>query len=77
VDLLPIDGLYLQVKAGKTLTMATLIDGLDAARRGALPSHGLGGCVLEYHRAPRTRTLICFDAVEYAAWNGYGKKDDV
>ena len=76
MDLLPVDGLYLQVKAGKTITMATLLDGLDAARRGAAPSHGLGAVVLEYHRAPRhSRTVICFDAAEYADWHGYDRRD--
>lgn len=78
VDLLPLaDGLHIQVKAGASMPIATIIDGLDAARRGALPSKGLGAAVVEYHRAPRhNRTLICFDAAEYAAWHGYGPAED-
>lgn len=77
VDLKPLaDGLHIQVKAGGSMPIATIIDGLDAARRGATDSKGLGACVVEYHRAPRNRTIICFDAAEYAAWHGYSSAED-
>lgn len=74
-DLFPLDdGLHFQVKAGSAITMATIIDGLDAARIGAASRVGLGCCVVEYHRSPRNRTLIVFDAKDYVEWCGYGTR---
>ena len=78
VDLRPLaDGLTIQVKAGKAMPISTIIDGLDAARAGALAFTGLGAVVVEYHRPPRhNRTIICFDAAEFCAWNGYSPAGD-
>lgn len=62
----------MQVKAGATLTIATILDGLDSARAAALKGNNLGACHVEYHRAGKRehRSIIVFDAREYARWNG-------
>lgn len=65
-------GILVQVKAGATVTLATIIDGLDSARRAAVAGHNLGACHVEYHRAGKRqhRTLIVFEARDWAEWNG-------
>lgn len=68
-------GYFVQVKSGATITLGTIFDGLASARVAALPSHGLGAVHVEYGRGGRLRHLICFDAIEWAAWHGIGKED--
>lgn len=74
LDLAPFAGMCVQVKAGGTIPLATIIDGLDTARRYANLNHGLGACHVEYRRkgAREHRKFIVFDAAEWAEWNGYG-----
>lgn len=76
LDLFEFDGHFVQVKSGGTITLSTIFDGLASARAAALPSHGLGAVHVEYGRGGKLRHLICFDPAEWAAYHGYGAKED-
>ena len=73
VDIHQLPGdVWVQVKAGAKMPISIILDGLDSARAHALTSGGIGAAHIEYQRAGKRehRKLICFDAEEWAAWNG-------
>ena len=75
LDLFEFQGYHVQVKSGGTITLGTIFEGLKAAQLAALPA-GIGAVHVEYGRGGRLRHLICFDAMEFAAWNGFDKREE-
>ena len=73
IDLLPVDGMYIQVKGGKAVVTAIMRDALAKARAAAasVPS-GLPCVYLVDARSTRREDWVCFPAKEFAAWHGYG-----
>jgi hypothetical protein len=74
LDLIPIDGMYIQVKGGKTVVTAIMRDALAKARAAAAAHNGLPAVAIEDRRGPRYQRWICFPFEEWCAWNGYGKE---
>ncbi len=72
IDLLPVDGMYIQVKGGKAVTTAVMRDGMAKARAAAALHDGLPCVYLVDARGTRLEEWVCFPAKEFAAWHGYG-----
>lgn len=75
IDLLPVDGMYIQVKGGKAVTTAVMRDGMAKARAAAALHDGLPCVYLVDARGARLDDWVCFPAKAFAAWHGYATED--
>ncbi len=73
VDLIPIDGLQIQVKGGATVVTSIMRTALASAR-SACKTGELPTLYLIDTRDARNQHWICFPAKEWAAFHGYGTK---
>jgi len=71
VDLLPLDGIQIQVKGGATCVTAIMRAALASAR-SACKTGELPAVYLIDTRAARNEHWICFPAKAWADWCGYG-----
>ncbi len=64
LDLIPRDGMVVQVKSGKRIVTAIARQALDDARSNAPDGH-IGAVVLYDRSGPRIRKFIMFELVEF------------
>jgi hypothetical protein len=74
IDLIPLDGMCIQVKGGATVVSAVMREAFAKARAGAAKHKGLAAVALEDRRGSPHKRYICFELEEWAAWNGYPKE---
>ncbi|MDE2105801.1 MAG: hypothetical protein KGL39_51735 [Patescibacteria group bacterium] len=71
VDLIPVDGMQIQVKGGATVVTSIMRTALASAR-SACKTGELPAVYLIDTRNTRNQHWICFPAKEWAAYHGYG-----
>lgn len=76
IDLIPLNGMYVQVKGGKAVVTEVMRKALVSARLEANKHHGLPAVFLCDARGGPITDWICFPAKDWADWHGFGESED-